>query len=36
YQRNGEPCPVCDTPIQRITVGQRGTHFCPQCQRLEE
>ncbi len=32
YQRTGEPCPVCGTPIQRITLGQRGTHFCPTCQ----
>jgi formamidopyrimidine-DNA glycosylase len=32
YQRSGEPCPVCGTPIARITVGQRGTHFCPYCQ----
>jgi formamidopyrimidine-DNA glycosylase len=32
YQRTGEPCPVCGTPIARITVGQRGTHFCPHCQ----
>ena len=32
YQRTGEPCPECGTPIERITVGQRGTHFCPQCQ----
>jgi formamidopyrimidine-DNA glycosylase len=32
YQRSGEPCPNCGTPIQRIVVGQRGTHFCPSCQ----
>ena len=32
YGRTGEPCPVCGTPIQRIVVGQRSTHFCPQCQ----
>ena len=32
YQRTGEPCPVCGTPIARIIVGQRGTHFCPYCQ----
>jgi formamidopyrimidine-DNA glycosylase len=36
YQRTGEPCPVCGTPIQRIVVGQRGTHFCPNCQNLQE
>lgn len=32
YQRTGEPCPACGTPIERIVVGQRGTHFCPRCQ----
>jgi formamidopyrimidine-DNA glycosylase len=32
YQRTGQPCPVCGTPIERIVVGQRGTHFCPKCQ----
>lgn len=32
YQRTGKPCPVCQTPIKRILVGQRGTHFCPCCQ----
>jgi formamidopyrimidine-DNA glycosylase len=34
YQRQGEPCKVCGTLIQRILVGQRGTHFCPTCQVL--
>lgn len=33
YQRTSESCYQCGTPIERITVGQRGTHFCPQCQR---
>jgi len=32
YQRTGEPCPECGTPIHRILVGQRGTHYCPICQ----
>ena len=32
YDREGKSCPVCGTEIKRITVGQRGTHFCPQCQ----
>jgi formamidopyrimidine-DNA glycosylase len=32
YGRTGEPCPICKTPVERITVGQRGTHFCPHCQ----
>jgi formamidopyrimidine-DNA glycosylase len=34
YDRTGKPCPVCGTPIERIVVGQRSTHFCPQCQTL--
>ncbi len=34
YQRTGQPCPICGTLIERITVGQRGTHFCPTCQPL--
>jgi len=33
YGREGEPCPRCGAPIQRIVVGGRGTHFCPNCQR---
>jgi formamidopyrimidine-DNA glycosylase len=33
YGRTGEACMVCGTTIERITVGQRGTHFCPRCQR---
>jgi formamidopyrimidine-DNA glycosylase len=33
YDRKGKPCAVCTTPIRRITLGGRGTHFCPSCQR---
>jgi len=33
YQRTGEPCVVCGTPIRRTLVAQRGTHYCPHCQR---
>jgi formamidopyrimidine-DNA glycosylase len=33
YGRQGQPCPVCGTAIERIVVGGRSTHFCPQCQR---
>jgi len=36
YQRTGEPCALCGTKIERIVVGQRGTHFCSHCQRLTE
>jgi formamidopyrimidine-DNA glycosylase len=32
YQRTGQPCLRCGQAIQRIVVGQRGTHFCPACQ----
>lgn len=32
YQRKNEPCLVCGTAIEKIKVGQRGTHFCPNCQ----
>ena len=32
YDREGTACPVCGTEIQKIIVGQRGTHVCPQCQ----
>ena len=34
YGRQGKPCPVCGTTIERIVVGQRGTHICPTCQTL--
>lgn len=34
YQQTDEPCPRCGTPIVRTVVGQRGTHYCPTCQRL--
>lgn len=32
YLRTGEPCHVCGTPIKRILLAGRGTHFCPVCQ----
>jgi formamidopyrimidine-DNA glycosylase len=33
YGKAGQPCPECGTPIRRILVAQRGTHYCPRCQR---
>jgi formamidopyrimidine-DNA glycosylase len=33
YLRTGLPCRKCKTPILRILVGGRGTHYCPHCQR---
>jgi formamidopyrimidine-DNA glycosylase len=32
YQRTTEPCRVCATPVERLVVGGRGTHYCPRCQ----
>jgi formamidopyrimidine-DNA glycosylase len=32
YGLEGQPCSACDTPIRRVVLGQRGAHFCPQCQ----
>jgi len=34
YDRAGQPCLTCGTPIRRMVVGQRGTHYCPHCQPL--
>jgi len=34
YDRTGMACPVCGTKIQKLVVGQRGTHICPNCQKL--
>jgi formamidopyrimidine-DNA glycosylase len=34
YDREGKPCFRCGEKIERITVGQRGTHYCPKCQKL--
>ncbi len=31
--RGGKPCPVCGTPIQRLAVRNRGSYFCPKCQK---
>lgn len=33
YQRTGQPCLKCKTPIRRIVVAGRSTHYCPTCQR---
>ena len=34
YHQHGKPCVRCGTSIERITVAQRSTHFCPGCQKL--
>jgi formamidopyrimidine-DNA glycosylase len=35
YHRTGLPCLRCSTPMARILVGQRSTHFCPHCQSMD-
>lgn len=32
YGREGEPCPRCGTPIERIVLSNRSAFFCPKCQ----
>lgn len=34
YARTDEPCLKCGTPVERIVVRARSTHFCPRCQAL--
>jgi formamidopyrimidine-DNA glycosylase len=33
YQRTGEACLNCGGKIRRIVLAQRGTHYCPHCQK---
>ena len=33
YQREGEHCRRCKTPIKRIKIGERSAHFCSKCQK---
>ena len=33
YDRAGEPCRKCGTPIRRVVMGQRATFYCPSCQK---
>ncbi len=34
YGRTDLPCPRCGTPIERIVIRARSSHFCPTCQVL--
>lgn len=36
YQRNGLPCYICNTQIEKIKVAGRGTHYCPKCQKMKD
>jgi formamidopyrimidine-DNA glycosylase len=33
YGREGEPCLICRTPIKRIVIAGRSSHYCPNCQK---
>jgi formamidopyrimidine-DNA glycosylase len=33
YERAGQPCRRCGTPIRKLAQGQRSTYFCPACQK---
>ncbi len=33
YAREGEPCLVCKSPIKRIVIAGRSSHYCPKCQK---
>ena len=33
YGREGEPCLVCKTPIKRVVLAGRSSHYCPNCQK---
>lgn len=33
YDREDQPCRVCQTPVQRLKMAGRSAHYCPQCQR---
>lgn len=33
YGREGEPCQKCKTPIKRVVIAGRSSHYCPKCQR---
>jgi formamidopyrimidine-DNA glycosylase len=34
FRRQGQPCGVCGTLIEKIRVAGRGTHVCPRCQKV--
>jgi formamidopyrimidine-DNA glycosylase len=33
YGREGEPCRLCKTPIKRLVIAGRSSHYCPRCQK---
>lgn len=35
FRREGKPCPRCGTIIVKFKAAGRGTHICPNCQKME-
>lgn len=33
YGREGQPCVVCKTPVKRVVIAGRSSHYCPKCQK---
>ena len=33
HKKEGQPCPICNTPIENVKINGRSTYFCPQCQK---
>ena len=33
HTKKGEPCSICQTPIDKIKVNGRGTYYCSKCQK---
>jgi formamidopyrimidine-DNA glycosylase len=33
YGREGKPCVRCKTPVKKIVLAGRGTHYCARCQK---
>ena len=33
YGREGKPCLVCKTPIKRVVISGRSSHYCSRCQK---
>lgn len=36
YNREHQPCKICETPIETIQQAQRTTFFCPKCQSIHQ
>ncbi len=33
HTKEGEPCPICESTIEKIKVNGRGTYYCTECQK---